>query len=302
MVIAGTIGVFVTESGQGPVNAAFFRCGFGASALALICLGKGHLSPARWSTPQLGLAALGGLCLVANWVALFTAYRMTSIGFATVAYHTEPTLLLLLSAMLLRESISKRQFLYSILSLSGLAMQFDLVRNELVGWSSMAGVCCAVTAALFYAFATMLARRTSAIPAPLAALVQTTVGTLVLAPLVSFDQLPTQAGQWAWLFILGGIHTALMYGMIYFAAPRLSSSMIGGLSYLYPVVAAVLDFICYGRNLTALQLCGFVLILLGGYWVSVSSATPSPRGAVIAPEGAAERGGTAGTASLRISQ
>jgi hypothetical protein len=43
MILSGTIGYFVVESGQSPVNVVFFRCLFGAICLGVYCFAKGLL-------------------------------------------------------------------------------------------------------------------------------------------------------------------------------------------------------------------------------------------------------------------
>ncbi|MGW2939234.1 EamA family transporter, partial [Streptomyces sp. NPDC001156] len=56
--------------------------------------------------PTLGLAVLGGVFIVFNWVLLFQAYENTSISVATVVYHTQPFYVVLLGALLFRERLT----------------------------------------------------------------------------------------------------------------------------------------------------------------------------------------------------
>ncbi|MFP3246950.1 MAG: EamA family transporter, partial [Paraburkholderia sp.] len=83
MLMSGTIGWLVVSSQQSPFNVVFFRCVFGGATLTLVCAALGLLRRKLFSWRMLGLAALGGVAIVANWVLLFAAYSRASISMAT---------------------------------------------------------------------------------------------------------------------------------------------------------------------------------------------------------------------------
>ncbi|NUO86001.1 MAG: EamA family transporter, partial [Cupriavidus sp.] len=100
MVLSGTIGWFVVTSGQPPLEVVFFRCLLGGAALlGVLTLQRGWV---RMTRAQAGWLALGGVTLVLNWLALFSAYAYSGIAIATVVYHTQPFFLLLLTSVLQR--------------------------------------------------------------------------------------------------------------------------------------------------------------------------------------------------------
>jgi hypothetical protein len=51
---------------------------------------------------------------------------------------------------------------------------------------------------------------------------------------------------------------------------KLSIGPIAVLSFIYPVVAILVDYICYGQNLSAGQFGGIALILLGSAGVNLN--------------------------------
>src|SRR5690554_180135 len=89
MTISGTIGLFVVLSRQPVADIVFWRCVFGAVTLGLICAAMGLLRPGLMTWRQAGLAALGGVAIVLNWVLLFAAYPHASISIATAVYNTQ---------------------------------------------------------------------------------------------------------------------------------------------------------------------------------------------------------------------
>ncbi|MDI6836818.1 MAG: EamA/RhaT family transporter, partial [Rhizobiaceae bacterium] len=70
MVLSGTIGWLVLQSGQSPANVVFLRCLIGVPVLALLAYRAGVLAVVRGHT--LFLAMIGGVALVLNWLALFS--------------------------------------------------------------------------------------------------------------------------------------------------------------------------------------------------------------------------------------
>ena len=102
MALSGTTGLFSVESGQPTFNVVIFRCLFGALALAGWASLRGGwkrlfaIEKAQWP-----LVLVSGICLVVNWLALFEAFKRTSIGFATIIYHLQPFWIVLAGALLL---------------------------------------------------------------------------------------------------------------------------------------------------------------------------------------------------------
>ena len=97
MALSGTIGLFVVESGLPPLLVVFGRCVLGGIGLAA-WLGLRRQWVQLDRSDWLWLI-VGGVALVLNWIALFTAYRYSSIAIATVVYHFQPFILLGLAAL-----------------------------------------------------------------------------------------------------------------------------------------------------------------------------------------------------------
>lgn len=258
MLISGSIGAFVLLSGLPVIDVVFWRCLIGAGALFLF-IRFGRQPFARLAFPVLLLAIAGGIALVINWLLLFAAYSRISMGLATVVYNTQPFMLVLMS-MLLGERVTLTKWGWLLLAFSGVVL---LLLSELhhpnTQW--LLGIAMALGAAFFYAVTALIARHLKQLPPQHIAQIQVLTGTVMLLPLV---HLPAAGGTFPWgiLLTLGIVHTGVMYQLLYSAIQKLPTPLIGSLSFIYPLVAIVMDNALFGHTLSAVQMAGGVLILL----------------------------------------
>ncbi|NWO50396.1 DMT family transporter, partial [Klebsiella pneumoniae] len=69
--------------------------------------------------------------------------------------------------------------------------------------------------------------------------------------------------SWGWLASIGILHTGIAYILIYSAYPRLSTPVIGVLTFIYPIVAIIVVWAIYGHPLGMAQAAGMLLIACG---------------------------------------
>jgi drug/metabolite transporter (DMT)-like permease len=270
MLMSGTIGWLVVSSQQSPFNVVFFRCIFGGATLALVCAVLGLFRRKLFSWKMFGLALLGGAAIVVNWVLLFAAYSRASISMATAVYNTQPFMLVALGALVFRERISASTLAWLAVAFIGLVFVVKVEPAVLaVPGQYLVGVAYAVGAAAMYAVSSIITKRLKGTPPHLIALIQVSLGVVMLAPFVRFDALPTSASQWFELAVLGVVNTGLMYVLLYGAIQKLPTSLTGALSFIYPVVAIIVDRIAFGQTLAWIQVLGAVLILLAAAGVNL---------------------------------
>ncbi|MEX3809049.1 DMT family transporter [Paraburkholderia sp. BR13439] len=270
MLMSGTIGWLVVSSQQSPFNVVFFRCIFGGATLALVCAVLGLFRRELFSWKMLGLALVGGAAIVVNWVLLFAAYSRASISMATAVYNTQPFMLVGLGALVFRERISASTIAWLVVAFVGLVFVVKVEPAVLaVPGQYLVGVAYAVGAAAMYAVSSIITKRLKGTPPHLLALIQVSLGVLLLAPFVRFDALPASGVQWLELVVLGVVHTGLMYVLLYGAIQKLPTSMTGALSFIYPVVAIIVDRIAFGQTLAWIQVLGAALILLAAAGVNL---------------------------------
>lgn len=274
MLISGSIGVFVLLSGLPVTDVVFWRCLIGAIALFIfIRISKKPFSPLTRAT--LMLAILGGVALVVNWLLLFAAYERISIGLSTVVYNTQPFMLVMMG-MFLGERVSLVKWGWLLLAFGGVII---LLSRELTGehdgaW--LTGVGLALGAAFFYALTAMIARKLTSIAPQHIAFIQVLTGVVMLLPLA---HLPALSGDFPWtiLLTLGIVHTGIMYQLLYSAIQKLPTPMTGSLSFIYPVVAILVDHLAFGHSLNLTQLAGGALILFAAAGNNLGWGEKKPR-------------------------
>lgn len=261
MAILGTIGWFVIMSGQPIMDVVFWRCAFGAVTLLVIC---GSLGLLRNRLPPriLALAALGGAAIVINWVLLFSAFSRASISIATAVYNTQPFMLVGFGALFFAERLTLTKLTWLAIAFAGMALIVQAAPDAgEVGTDYVAGILMALAAAFFWAVAAIVAKKLKGTPPHLIALIQVCVGVVMLAPLADLSHLPADPWSWAMLATLGVVHTGLMYILMYGAIQKLPTHLQGSLSFIYPVVAILVDVIAFGHRLHLSQVAGAALIL-----------------------------------------
>lgn len=282
MMISGTIGWFVMLSGLPVLDVVFWRCAIGAPVLLAVCaalgLLRGSLGPRL-----LALAALGGVAIVLNWLLLFAAYSRASIAIATAVYNTQPFILVGLGALFFAERLTATKLAWLGLAFVGMLLIVQAKPSAgYVGSEHLGGILLALGAAFFYALAALVAKKLDGTPPHLIALIQVCVGSLMLAPFANLAQPPSDGGSWAMLLTLGVVHTGLVYILLYGAIQKLPTHLTGALSFIYPVVAILVDYLALDHRLQPLQLLGIAAILLAaagmtlGWSLGKKAAEPAP--------------------------
>ncbi|UGY10790.1 DMT family transporter [Phyllobacterium pellucidum] len=270
MIISGTIGWFVLMSGQPVFSVVFWRCAIGALTLLAVCAGLGLFRRDIISPKLFGLAVVGGVAIVANWVLLFAAYPRASIAIATTVYNVQPFMLVGLGAMIFKEKLTATKLFWLLVAFAGMLLIVQAKPGAAYSGSDyMTGIGLALGAAFLYAIAAIVAKRLKGTPPHLIALIQVCVGIVMLAPLADFSALPQGAGQWASIVTIGVVHTGLMYILLYSAIQKLPTHITGSLSFIYPVAAILVDYLAFGHALQPSQLVGSAAILIAAAGTSL---------------------------------
>lgn len=283
MAILGTIGWFVVMSGQPIMDVVFWRCAFGALTLLVICAGLGLLRNSL-SLHIISFAALGGVAIVVNWLLLFSAFSRASISIATAVYNTQPFMLVGFGALFFAERLTLTKLTWLAIAFAGMVLIVQAAPDAGdVGTDYFTGIVMALGAAFFWAVAAIVTKKLRGTPPHLIALIQVCVGVVMLAPFANLSQLPADAWSWVMLATLGIVHTGLMYILMYGAIQKLPTHLQGSLSFIYPVVAILVDVVAFGHRLHLSQIVGATAILIAAAGMNLGWTLWKSKAPVMSP-------------------
>ena len=263
MLIFGSIGLFVRTLPFTSSQIALARGLIGSAFLfaSSFILKKG-LSFKRIQSNLKVLLPLG-IMLGFNWILLFQAYRYTSIANATVSYYCAPVIVMLLTPVVFKESLTRTNVLCIFAAMAGMVCISGaggtLDRQNLIGIAYGFG------GAVFYAAIVLTNKFLKDISDFESAFTQLFIAALALLPYVLLTDGIRLTGASAvtvmLLILVGVVHTGFSY-LLYFASlPRLDSRTIATFSYIDPISAILLSSLFLAEPMTLIQAAGAVLIL-----------------------------------------
>ena len=263
MSIFGSIGLFVRTIELSSAQIALVRGFLGTVVLflAMICLRRKLDYRALKNNAYCLLFA--GIVIGLNWIFLFQAYNNTTIAIATLTYYLAPTFVVLLSPLVLKESLSKFKIVCVIISLVGMSLVADIFSGKQIGDNNFIGIIYGIMAALLYSGVILSNKFLKNISAMDSSIAQLSLATCILFPYVIY-----QGESWSMssislgaLLILGIVHTGIAYLLYFSSMQELSAQKIAIFSYLDPIVAIILSTVFLAEPMSLAQKIGAVLIL-----------------------------------------
>jgi len=290
MLLFGTIGIFVRGIDLPSAAIALVRGAVGTVFLLLVVLLRGrftkkNLQQKDGPTAELirsrGLdlpairqnlwrLVLSGAMIGFNWILLFEAYRYTTVATATLCYYLAPTLVVLLSAPILGEKLTKKRLLCAAVALIGMVPVSGVLQAGGIDAAQIRGVLFGIGAAVLYASVILMNKCLGTVPAMDRTIVQLGSAAVVLLPyvLLTGDLAAVAAAPFKNLLMLalvGVLHTGIAYAMYFGALRKLPAQTAAILSYLDPVTAVLLSAVLLAEPLGLMGLLGAVLILGAAY-------------------------------------
>ena len=121
MLLFGTIGIAVRSVGMPSAVLALFRAAIGGASIIAFSRLKGNHIDFGAIRKNFLLLFLSGIMLGFNWILLFEAYNYTSVATATLCYYLQPVILILVSPVLLKEKLTLKKLLCTLLAMFGIA-------------------------------------------------------------------------------------------------------------------------------------------------------------------------------------
>lgn len=233
----------------------------------------------KWTLIRSGL-------LVLTWLAFYAALPVLSLSVAAVAVYTNPIITALLSAVVIGERVSTRQWAGVLLGFFGVIAILKPGADAFLWFAILP-----LMGAVFYSLAMVLTRGKCVDEQPLVlglvlhcAFLVTGVGAMGALAVIGLDietisafpflfngWTPMGKREWGLMALLGVLSAAYFVGVAraYQIAPP---SIIGTFDYAYLISAAVWGFVFFAEAPDIFTICGMVLITLAGLLVAVRPA------------------------------
>lgn len=215
---------------------------------------------------------LGGSALGLNWVMLFSAYRLLNVSISTLIYYAGPMLVLLLSPILFKESLSIRKILSIGLTGLGLVLISGSIILEKIEYR---GLIFAILSAVFYALLIVFNKQirktggleTAAIELDIAFVV------VLIYVLITEGLFQISKGDLPYITVIGLVNTGLAYVLYFYSIQKLPGQSVALLSYIDPVSALIFSTLLLNENMTGLQILGAGLIIGGAIFGEIKKSS-----------------------------
>lgn len=265
MVIFGTIGIFRRFIPLSSAMLAMVRGLVGVLFLLLIMAIIRKRPDGRAIRRNLALLLVSGALIGFNWILLFEAYNYTSVATGTLCYYMAPVFVVFASPFVLRERLTWRRLLLSLVALVGMVLVSDILRVGFSDISELKGVFLGLGAAVLYATVILLNKKLKDISAYDRTVVQLATAFVVLVPYVFLTENVTAISPTplsiVLLLVVGIIHTGLAYALYFGSMDKLPAQTVALYSYIDPILAVILSALFLKEPMSIGGVIGAILIL-----------------------------------------
>ena len=264
MAIFGSVGFLSAKTGVKAIELVFIRCTGAAVLLGAMWLLSGTYKSEKWNKKEIIQVIFCGVFLTLNWVSLFKAFEMMHITVAISIYYLAPVIVFIAGSFLYKEKLNLLSILCILLCFSGTVLVSGVGTNVSFKEILSSGLIWALLAACFYAMLMIIGKGIQLLSSYSVTMIQTSVGALLLLPLVKFSSFQhLQSTNWITLVIIGFVHTGIVYLLFFGSIRHLSTKTIAALTFLDPAVAIILDIIFNKFQPSVLQIVGIILSYTG---------------------------------------
>lgn len=211
------------------------------------------------------LLLLSGAAIGFNWIFLFEAYCYTTVATATLCYYLAPTLVILLSPLVLKEKLTAKGVICALVAVLGMIPVSGILDAGFTGVAELKGILFGLAAAALYASVMLMNKKMKEIGSNEKTMLQLLLASVVLLPYVLLTETPA---QWCFttptvllLLTAGILHTGIAYWMYFGAMGQLKAQTTALFSYIDPILAIVLSALVLREPMGLPQIIGAVMVL-----------------------------------------
>ena len=265
MLIFGTVGLFRRYIPCSSAFLAFARGILGGLLLLGFTAVKRTRTGRKPTRRDALLLALSGAAIGFNWMLLFEAYNYTTVAVATLCYYMQPTIVVLVSPLLLRERLTGRKMICAAVAVAGMVLVSGLTDGPGGSGGSAKGILLGLGAAVCYAGVILLNKKISGVDAYRKTTIQLLCAGSVMIPYLlltdGFGGTDFTAGTILLTALMGVVHTGFAYVLYFGSMEGLKAQSIAMLSYIDPVTALLLSAVVLREPLSPAGILGAVMII-----------------------------------------
>ncbi len=265
MLIFGTIGIFRKYI---PISSGTLACArglIGSSFLLLFCLAFRRKKLKNPGGKNIFKLIIIGSAIGINWILLFEAYRLTTVGTATLCYYMQPTIVILLAPLFFKERMTVKKAVCAVVSIVGMVLVSGILNGFGNGASDFKGILFGLGAAAFYASVVIMSKKIKVEDAYTKTIIQLAAAAIVLVPYLfvteNFGSVSMSPGSIAMIVVVGIVHTGVAYALYFAGMQGLNAQSVAVLSYIDPVSALVFSATILGETMDVYGIIGAVLIM-----------------------------------------
>jgi drug/metabolite transporter (DMT)-like permease len=259
---------------------AFLAARFGTTFVLFVALAWWLGSPRLATGTALNAAGAGALIHGLYLGGVFWAVdHGLPAGLTSLIIGLQPLLTAILAGPLLGERVEARHWTGIAVGLAGLALVLGPKLGDLSGGVTAANIAACAAGAFSIALGTIWQKRTM----PGADLVSATkwqylgatIPVLLLALAVetgAYDPTPELIGAFVWSVLVLSVGAILLLMLMMRDG---AMTEVASLFYLVPAVTALMSFALFGERLTAIQLAGMAVTMLGVWLATRRGSAPS---------------------------
>ena len=210
----------------------------------------------------------GVVSVVLFTVCYFSCQKLCSLAAASILLYTAPSFVVLLSAVLWREPVTKKKLLALLLTLVGCALVCGVFSGDVS--VTLPGVLLGLGSGFFYALYSIFGRYALAHYPPLTVTVWTFLfagpaSLVLLRPAELAAAFSGGPGVWATALCLAVFSTAAPYVLYTWGLARTDPGRASILASLEPVAAALTGVLAFGEPMGVPAALGILCVLAGVY-------------------------------------
>lgn len=262
VILYGTIGFFLHYVSAASEFVVMCRGLIGSIFILFVMFITKNLPDLKSIKENLLMLVISGMALGFNWIFLFAGYKY-AVAITSLLNYLAPIFVVLISTLYLKEKLTKKQLVCTLLSLIGIVLVSGLFDGQI-----SADIHCFIyggLAAIGFVVVVLCNKKINNIKSLDRTVVQLFVSFLTVLPYVLINHsIPTSLDTNSILIILmlGIVHTGIAYILYFNSIDGLAVSEVAILGYIEPVMSILTGALIFNENITILGAIGAMLILL----------------------------------------